>query len=124
MKPRFSRKRIADQRYESAAFVDVNGNGQLDIVSGSFWYEGPDFTKRHILAPQEVHDEEYFDDFSTIPMDISGSGLADIITGGWFGQRLRWLENPGEAGKQWLTHELDPIGNIETTRAWDIDGDG
>jgi len=124
MKPQFRKKLIADQRYESAAFTDVNGNGQLDIVSGSFWYEGPDFGKRHTVASLDSHDVEYFDDFSTISIDVNGNGLPDIITGGWFGQRLRWLENPGDTNEEWLTHELDHIGHIETTRAWDIDGDG
>ncbi len=121
---RFKKILIDDQRFESAAIMDVNGNGQLDIVSGSYWYEGPNFTKRHIVAPQEVHDFEYYDDFATISLDVNGNGRLDIITGGWFGKKLRWLENPGEAGKEWPIHELEDIGNIETVIAQDIDGDG
>ena len=121
---KFRKFLVDDQRFESAGIMDVNQDGHLDIVSGSYWYEGPDFLKRHIVAPQEPYDVEYFDDFSTIPLDVNGNGLPDIITGGWFGGRLRWLENPGKTGTEWRAHELEPIGNIESTRAWDIDGDG
>ncbi len=124
MSLKFRKILIDDQRYESACIIDVNQDGHLDIVSGSYWYEGPDFLKRHIVAPQEPYDVEYFDDFSTIPLDVTGNGRPDIVTGGWFGKKLRWLENPKETGKEWPVHELEPIGNIETTRAWDIDGDG
>ncbi len=70
---KFKKILIDDQRYESAAIIDVNGDGHLDIVSGSYWYEGPDFTKRHIVAPQEPQDVEYFDDFSTVPLDVNGN---------------------------------------------------
>ena len=121
---KFRKVLIADEHFESAGIMDVNGDGHLDIVSGAYWYEGPKFTKRHLIAPQEPHDVEYFDDFSTTPLDVNGNGLPDVITGGWFNERLRWLENPGDPEKEWLVHELDHIGNIETTRAWDIDGDG
>lgn len=114
--------RISDERYESAGVFDVNNDGQPDIVSGGFWYEGPDWKKhplREVLAA-----DEYYDDFSTIPMDVNGDGYLDFITGGWWGQKLQWVENPKGEVKEWKTHEIDECGNIETTRAWDVDGDG
>ncbi len=119
----FRKVLIADERYESAGVFDVNGNGIPDIVSGSYWYEGPDFQKKHPVGPVRA-EGEYFDDFSTIPMDVNGNGRLDFITGGWWGNTLRWRENPGEAGKEWPEHIIAEIGNIETTRAWDVDGDG
>lgn len=64
---RFTKKLIAAEGFESAAVFDVNGDGIPDIVSGAFWYEGPDFTLRHVIGSvQRV--EEYYDDFSTIPL--------------------------------------------------------
>jgi len=57
-------------------------------------------------------------------MDVNGNGLPDIITGGWWGLTLRWRENPGVTGVEWQVHDIAHIGNIETTRAWDVDGDG
>ncbi|MDB5356889.1 MAG: repeat protein, partial [Phycisphaerales bacterium] len=32
---------------EGANFGDFNHDGKQDVVSGPYWYEGPDFTKRH-----------------------------------------------------------------------------
>jgi len=114
---------IADERYESAGVFDVNGNGVLDIVSGAYWYEGPDFKKQHPVGAVSAHGE-YFDDFSTIPLDVNGNGRPDFVTGGWWGNTVRWRENPGDPDKEWPEHVIAECGNVETTRAWDIDGDG
>lgn len=114
---------ISDETYESAGVFDVNGDGKLDIVSGGFWYEAPEFRKKHTVGEVKAAGE-YFDDFSTIEMDVNGDGKPDFITGGWWGETLRWRENPGEAGKPWTEHVIAKVGNVETTRAWDIDGDG
>jgi hypothetical protein len=120
---RFQKRLIADERYESAGAFDVNNDGVLDIVSGAYWYEGPDFKKQYLIG--EVRAEgEYFDDFSTIPMDVNGDGYLDFITGGWWGNTLRWRENPGPKGGEWPEHVIAECGSVETTRAWDVDGDG
>ena len=114
---------ISDESYEAAGVFDVDGNGVLDIVSGAFWYEGPDFRKKHFMG-EVRHIGEYYDDFSTIPMDVNGDGRMDVITGGWWGGSLRWKENPGDPQKEWPEHVIARTMNIETTRAWDVDGDG
>ena len=120
---RFRKRLIADQSYESVGVFDVNNDGSPDIVSGAWWYEGPGFHKRHPVGDVRA-EGEYFDDFSTIPMDVNGDGLTDFITGGWWGGTLRWRENPGDADKEWPEHVIAETGSIETTRAWDVDGDG
>ena len=120
---RFRKVLIADERYESAGIFDVDNDGTLDIVSGAYWYQGPDFTRQHPIGEVAAHGE-YFDDFSTIPMDINGNGRIDFVTGGWWGNTLRWRENPGDPAAAWPEHEIAACGNIETTRAWDVDGDG
>jgi hypothetical protein len=114
---------VSDETYESAGVFDVNNDGILDIVSGAFWYEGPDFRKKHFIA-QVRKEGEYYDDFSTIPMDVNGDGNIDFVTGGYWGGNLRWLENPGAPKKGWTEHVICEPGRVETTRAWDIDGDG
>jgi len=123
MPVKFRKVFIADERYESAGVFDVNNDGILDIVSGAYWYEGPDFKKAHFIG-EVMAAGEYFDDFSTIPMDINGDGYLDFVTGGWWGDTLRWRENPGPAGGEWTEHVIAHTGNIETTRAWDVDRDG
>ncbi|HEV2472686.1 MAG TPA: FG-GAP-like repeat-containing protein [Chthonomonadales bacterium] len=120
---KFTRKLIAAEAYETAGVFDVNGDGHPDIVSGAFWYEGPNFTLRHPVGAVTRHGE-WYDDFSTIPMQIAGSGRLDFVTGGWWGGTLRWRENPGSTDQEWPEHIIAETGSIETTRAWDIDGDG
>jgi hypothetical protein len=119
---KFSKQMIAAESYESVDVFDVNGDKQLDLVSGAFWYEGPGFFKRNYIGEVKRH-EEYYDDFSTIPMDINGDKLTDFVTGGWFGGTIVWRQNPGN-DKQWTEHIIAECGNVETTRAWDVDGDG
>ena len=119
---KFRKQMIASESAESVGVFDVNGDRVLDIVSGSYWYEGPVFLKRHFIG-QVKRVGEYFDDFSTIPLDVNGDGKMDFITGAWFNEKLLWKENPGKE-EEWPIHEIISTGNIETTRAWDINGDG
>jgi hypothetical protein len=118
----WEKTKIDDGGYESAGVFDVNNDGKLDIVCGGYWYEAPNWTKHKIC--DVMAEGEYFDDFSTIPMDVNGDGYVDFVTGGWWGQTLVWRENPKGRPIEWKTHEIAKTGCIETTRAWDVDGDG
>ena len=42
---------------EGACVADVNKDGKNDILSGPFWYEGPDFKKAHEI----YHMDKAFD---------------------------------------------------------------
>lgn len=114
--------KIDDVSYESAGVFDVNNDGKLDIICGGFWYESPNWTKHKIRDVMAA--DEYYDDFSTIPMDVNGDGFMDFITGGWWGKTLSWIENPKGKPIEWKKHDIAEVGSIETTRAWDVDGDG
>ena len=114
---------IAFERFESAGVFDVTGDGKPNIVSGAWWYETSDIKTQHRIG-DVMAEGEYYDDFSTIPMDVNGNGRLDFITGGWWGDTVRWRENPGDPEKEWPEHIIAHTGNVETTRAWDVDGDG
>ncbi len=48
----------------------------------------------------------------------------NVITGGWWGETLRWRQNPGLSNRDWRVFDIDHCGNIETIRFYDIDGCG
>ncbi|WP_460976313.1 FG-GAP repeat domain-containing protein [Spirosoma knui] len=119
---RFTRQFVAAESFESVGVMDIDKDDTLDIVSGDFWYKGPRFWDRQLIGDQARQDQ-YYDDFSTIPLDVNADGRMDFVTGGWFNATLRWVENPGKKGI-WPSHDIAKVGNVETTRAWDVDGDG
>ena len=125
MPVKFRKQILAYESYESAGVAHFKGSSHLDIASGAWCYHGPDFRqKSRIWTPPSCH--QYYDDFATISMDATGNGHPDIITGGYFGETLFLLQNPGtEDVEEWDKVVIDDeIRCIETIRAWDIDGDG
>ena len=58
----FKKVQLSDQFWsEGANLGDFNKDGKLDVVSGPFWWEGPDFKKRHVTM-QSFIDGESADD--------------------------------------------------------------
>ncbi len=112
----------ADSRFEAAGILDVNKDGKLDILSGGFWYEAPDW-KRHFV--REIKEEgNYFYDFANLPMDVDGDGWMDTAGAAWHNSMVYWVRNPGKTDEPWQVFEIDTPGNMETAMAYDIDGDG
>jgi hypothetical protein len=120
---RFRKQMIAAESYETVGVFDVNNDQQMDLVSGAMWYEGPQFTKRHFIT-QPTRFDEYYNDYSTIPLDVDGDGWTDFITAGWEDHTIYWRKNPEAYDREWKTIDIGKTGNVETTRGWDIDGDG
>ena len=108
---------------EACSVFDVDNNGIPDIVCGEYWYEGPDFTKRHKIC-DIPHQGGYVWDFSDYPMDVDGDGYMDIITGSWWDGGLYWRKNPGPQDGEWQTLKICDLSEVETIRFYDIDGDG
>jgi len=119
----FKKQIVSSEAYETAAVFDVDHDGNQDIVSGAYWYPGPAFRSKHRIG--EVRKEgEFYDDFSTVPIDVNGDGYLDFVTGGWWGNSVRWRENPKGKPIEWPEHLIGECGNVEGTRAWDVDQDG
>jgi len=120
---KFERVKIGNATYEAASAFDVDKDGAIDIVSGEYWFAGPDFKRQNKICTV-LRENEYYDDFADYPMDVDGDGYVDIITGGWFGKTLRWRENPKGRPVPWNVHDIAETGPIETIRFWDVDRDG
>lgn len=108
--------------FEAAGAFDVDGDGDLDIVSGDTWYEAPGWTAHKVRDVERVG--TYMNCFSTIPMDLNADGHVDFITVSYFGKNVGWVENPGETGAEWTYHEIDLPGPSEAAVAVDLTGDG
>ncbi|MHC4743152.1 MAG: FG-GAP repeat domain-containing protein [Planctomycetota bacterium] len=132
----FEMHRIGTFRSEACAVADLNNDGKLDIVAGSFWYEAPDYKPckfRDLAAKLDPKDKThtvaengkgYYDDFTNLPLDVDGDGLKDIVTCSWFSKRYDWYKNLGPAKKSWPMTIADRGINFEAGELCDIDGDG
>src|SRR5438552_17777942 len=48
----FKKIQLTEQFWsEGATFGDFNHDGKMDVVSGPYWWEGPDFKIRHEYYP-------------------------------------------------------------------------
>ncbi len=143
----FKRVQLTDQFWaEGAAIGDFNHDGKMDVVSGAFWYEGPDFKKRHEIYPATASfkrkkadgteetvpgfegalgvNNAYSDCFLTYTYDFNGDGWTDVIVYGYPGKEVAWYENPKGREGHWPKHVIFDILDNESPGFADITGDG
>ncbi len=124
--PTFEKLVLTDKFYcEGAYYADFNRDGKMDVVSGPYWYEGPDFKKRHeIHTPQAFDPKGYADNFLTYAGDFNGDGWPDVLYVPFPGKTAYWYENPAGKDQPWKKHlALNDVGN-ESPIWIDINGDG
>lgn len=110
---------------EGVDVADFNLDGHNDIVSGPFWYEGPEFRQRHrYTSGKRVSIKNYSKHFFSFTYDFNSDGRADILAVGMPGETAVWYENPGIPDKLWQQHHvMDDCGN-ESPTLTDLTGDG
>lgn len=122
----FKKLQLSDQFYaEGAYYGDFNRDGKMDIVAGPFWFEGPDFSKRHEYRPVTAYDpKDYSDNFLTYAGDCNGDGWTDIVCVPWPGKEGYWFANPAGQDGPWKKHlYYNMVGNESPVWA-DVTGDG
>ena len=110
---------------EGAYHGDFNHDGKLDVVSGPFWYEGPDFKKVHEFYPAKPFDKNgYSENFFSFSGDIDKDGWDDIIVVGFPGKDSWWFRNPQGKEGAWDRFVFDTFVGNESPTYVDINGDG
>ncbi len=131
---------------EGASFGDFNRDGKMDVVSGPYWYQAPDFkTKHEIYEPKMTFKKvgadgkeevipgfegglgsknTYSDNFFAFTHDFNNDGWTDVLIYGFPGQDASWYQNPQDKGGRWTRHKVFETVDNESPQWGDITGDG
>ncbi|MFP6874828.1 MAG: VCBS repeat-containing protein [Verrucomicrobiales bacterium] len=123
--PQFERLQLSEEFYAEGIHAgDFNKDGKMDVVSGPYWYAGPDFAKRKALYDTKSYPPKgYSKNFNTWGYDVNGDGWDDVLRVTFPGDKVLWHENPKGDGA-WKEHvAVDKLDN-ESPQFGDINGDG
>lgn len=112
----------ANATFSSCAVMDVNHDGKPDVVSGGYWYEGPDWKIHHVRDVEIINGRP--DGYSHLELDVNSDGWTDLVHANFRSKSLYWLEHPGQELGEWKKRMIAEPGHMETARLYDVDGDG
>lgn len=112
----FEKKVLTSEYYsEGANYGDLDRDGVMDIVSGPYWYKGPDYGRKYEIYPAVAQDRsKYADNFFSFVLDFDRDGWNDVLVVGFPGTPAAWYRNPGPNGfaRPWQKHVVfDSAGN-------------
>ena len=129
---RFTIQRVSPTYYGWGAWTaDINHDGNLDIVSGPFYYLGPGFTERRPYRATPEHPAsmvynpttEFAPDMVNFAADFTGDGWPDILSS--LGNRhMDLYVNPRGESRRWDKYGVLTTISTEIVLMKDLDKDG
>jgi hypothetical protein len=114
--------------YPTSVFaVDVDGDGDIDVVSASeydnkiAWYENTDGMGD--FGPQKVMSDLPDRPRSVFAADVDGDGDTDVLSASWNDDTIAWYENTDGLGWPQLVISTS-ADRAQSVFAADLDGDG
>ncbi len=108
---------------EGAAAGDIDGDGNIDLITGPVWYAGPEFHERHEITDVKVFDVAgYSDQFFSFVVDANGDGDLDVVSVGFPGAEATLFINPGKEklDQHWESHVIAPRVSNESPAFIDL----
>jgi FG-GAP-like repeat len=124
------KKTVIDKRFvsEGVAVADVNKDGKMDILTGEFWYEAPNWTPHRFRPGKDDYtngdNNVYSACFCCWAEDVNGDGWPDLIIVGMPGEPCHWYENPQGKEGMWKEHFIWDSACNETPQFADLFGTG
>jgi len=145
--PTFKKQHLVDDFWaEGATAGDFNHDGIPDVAYGPWWFEGPDFLKKHEVYPASATwqlskadgqaetlpgfmgakspKNGYSDNFLAFSDDFNGDGWDDILVIGFPGKETFWYENPKGAPGPWQRHLVMAVVDNESPMYATVTADG
>ena len=124
---KFGKQTLSDLYYsEGANFADFNNDKKMDIVSGPYWYEAPEYKKKHEIYPVKAFSKTsgYANSFFSFPYDFNNDGWMDILAWGLPGSPATVYVNKQNKEGHWQAHKVFSSVGHESPVFADIDNDG